>query len=74
VSPIVRRAAAACVGRCSAPAVGLHDDHRQRVRDHVVQLARDPRALAGRADRCLLIALERQQPVALVQRPELRPP
>ena len=54
-------------------AVGLHDDDRQRVRDDVVQLAGDPGALERGADRGLLIALERQQPVALLQRVELRP-
>ena len=51
--------------------VRLHDDHRERVRDDVVQLTRDPRALDRRADRGLLVALERQQPVALLERGEL---
>ena len=52
-------------------AVGLHDDHRQRVRDDVMQLARDPGALERGADRGLLVALERQQAGALAQRGEL---
>ena len=55
-------------------AVRLHDHHRQRVRDDIVQLAGDPGALARGADRRLLIALERQQPVALLQRGDLGPP
>ncbi|CAA9489716.1 MAG: hypothetical protein AVDCRST_MAG13-1682 [uncultured Solirubrobacteraceae bacterium] len=49
-----------------AAAVGLRDHHRQRVGDHVVQVAGDPRALARRADLRLLVALDlqRRQPGA----------
>ena len=52
-------------------AVGLHDDHRQRMGDDVMQLASDPGALDRGADRGLLVAFVREQPVALPQRVDL---
>ena len=59
------------LGRGVAAAVGLGDHHRQRVRDDVVQLARDPRALLRRPDLRLLVALdlERGQPGAAADPP-----
>ena len=46
------------VGRGSVPAaVGLGDDHGERVRDDVVHLARDAGALGGGRELCLLVAL-----------------
>ena len=55
-----QRAAAASgsLGRGVAAAVGLGDHHRQRVRDDVVQLARDPRPLLRRPELRLLVALD----------------
>ena len=43
------------MARRSAP--GLHDHHRDVVRHHVVQLARDPRPLVGDGEPGLLLAL-----------------
>ncbi len=58
-------------GRGVAAAVGLGDHHRQRVRHHVMQLARDPSPLLRRPDLRLPVALDlqRRQPGAAADPP-----
>ena len=52
----VGRAAGGDESRCS----GLHDHHAHAVRDHVVQIARDPVALLGRCLCCVEVLLRAQ--------------
>ena len=62
---LLQRARGGIRGRGVAAAVGLGDHHRQRVRHHVVQLARDPRALLRRPELRLLVALDLERGQAL---------
>ena len=54
-------------------AVGERDHDRQVVRDDVVHLARDARALGRRGDQALLVALELESRGAILERGEQRP-
>ena len=62
---LLQRAGGGIGRRGVAAAVGLRDHHRQRVRDHVVQLARDPGALLRRPELRLLVALDLERGQAL---------
>ena len=57
VSSVRRAACRILLGR-ESPAVGLHDDHREAVRDHIVHLASDPLAFGSGRDSRLLVPLD----------------
>jgi hypothetical protein len=53
---------------------GLDDDDRHAVRDHVMQLARDPAAFLGDGDPGFLLLVPRQHSGALLQLGRVQPP